>query len=127
MGGSYNIVQLPTHVCGLKVLQEAEALGVTFTRSGEPSPGALHHWDALIHSFNTTCSKLARLSLSTFGRGIAASAFGTSQLLYRAEFQGLPDSAAAALASMSSRLVDRGLAPITSTSQQTFNSVIERP
>eukprot|EP00798_Chlamydomonas_sp_ICE-L_P011411 gene11411-biopygen8308 len=56
-------------------------------------------------------SRLAKLPLSMFGRGLSSSAYGISKLLYHAEFEGIPLGVVEQLSCLTTKLVDRGLAP----------------
>eukprot|EP00798_Chlamydomonas_sp_ICE-L_P000667 gene667-biopygen407 len=56
-------------------------------------------------------SRLAKLPLSMFGRGLSSSAYGISKLLYQAEFEGIPLDVVEQLSCLTTKLVDRGLAP----------------
>ena len=69
-------------------------------------------WPALLEK---CFARVAGLRLSAFGRGIASTSYGVSQLLYQAEYCGQPSVATTArLTAITSKLADRGLAP-TST------------
>eukprot|EP00798_Chlamydomonas_sp_ICE-L_P004643 gene4643-biopygen8771 len=46
-----------------------------------------------------------------FGRGLSSSAYGISKLLYHAEFEGIPLDVVEQLSCLTTKLVDRGLAP----------------
>eukprot|EP00798_Chlamydomonas_sp_ICE-L_P031363 gene31363-biopygen6223 len=56
-------------------------------------------------------SRLAKLPLSIFGRGLSSSAYGISKLLYHAEFEGIPLDVVEQLSCLTTKLVNRGLAP----------------
>eukprot|EP00798_Chlamydomonas_sp_ICE-L_P032610 gene32610-biopygen11979 len=57
-------------------------------------------------------SRLAKLPLSIlFGRGLSSSAYGISKLLYHAELEGIPLDVVEQLSCLTTKLVDRGLAP----------------
>jgi len=55
--------------------------------------------------------RLARLPLSIFGRAAAAAGYGVPKLLFQAEFAGLPTATASSLDTLTTKLVDRGMAP----------------
>ncbi len=58
--------------------------------SGAISLNSRHDWSRAEGSITDRYSRLARLPLSTLGRGFAASSYALSTLLYHAEFVGLP-------------------------------------
>ena len=100
---------LPESVHGLKVVTCATALGTQFGPDANPDA----RWTQLLATVKACYGKLASLpSLSMFGRGFAASAYGVSQALYHAEFAGLPPPEILhELDDMTSRLVVRGASP----------------
>ncbi len=101
---------LPAAVGGLAVVSQATVLGVPLGAAGRPlQPAAF--WGARLQRVRACFGRLARLRLSAFGRAHAAASYGVSQLLYHAEFAGVPPDVQHSLAQLTSRLVDRGLAP----------------
>ena len=101
---------VPETVCGMTVVTRQVALGVVCSNDDAPPPPA--YWAAKLEGVRKAFGRLSRLRLSTMGRGMAASSYGVSKLLYHAEFMGpLPPCAAEALATMSKGLVDRDQGP----------------
>jgi hypothetical protein len=98
-------------MCGIPVVAAATALGLTFTNGLGEVAGA--DWDARVAAVLDRHDKVARLqTLSAMGRGLAASGYGVSRLLYHAEFAGMPPAAALTrLRSATARLVDGGHRP----------------
>ena len=96
---------------GLKVVATAVALNLPFTGTGnDPSMD----WDPRVESAKARFSRIARLSLSVFGRATAAGAYGLHRLTWHMEHGGSPPPAVLdQLARMGAGLVDRGLAPPT--------------
>ena len=96
---------------GMSVVSQCKALGVTLSNDCHT---IMHTswWDPTVLKVTHAYDKLARLRLSAMGRGMAASAYGVSTLLYRAEFQGMPPpSVLHRLRAASLVLVDKGKAP----------------
>jgi hypothetical protein len=108
---------LPAAVAGIKVVQQAEALGMSFSnarpaRAEEAAAvKAAADWPALVAGVEACYTRISRLHLSAFGRGFAASAYGISKVLYHAEFAGLPAPMAARLEVATTKLVDRAMRP----------------
>ena len=101
--------QLPDTLAGLKVVPAASALGLTF-RSGTQPPEA--DWQPRLQQVEACFTRLARLRLSAFGRGMGSSAYGVSKLLYLAEFAGMPPPTSLAhLATITANLVDGSRGP----------------
>lgn len=101
---------------GIPVKDRVESMGVVFTNgeegaSLEQQAEAAAEWDVILGRVSGCFTRLAKIPLSVFGRGFAASSYGISQALYQAEFGGLPSRVADQLWTMAKRLVDRGLAP----------------
>ena len=93
-------------VCGIKVVNAATSLGVTYTNGTDPPPAV--PWEDLLDTVRKCYTKLAKLPLSMWGRATAASSYGLSKLLFQAEFyDSIPDSIASQLHSWSTALVDR--------------------
>ncbi|GAB4820426.1 hypothetical protein N2152v2_007472 [Parachlorella kessleri] len=110
---------LPPTIHGLEVVHTAEGLGITLN-SGTQPPSA--DWQALLQKVEASYTKLSCLGLSAFGRGFGSTAYGTSKLLFHAEYAGpLPPACAAQLDSWTARLVDGGRAP--SNRQRGFTGV----
>lgn len=100
---------LPAEIAGLRVVSSAPALGFVFHHGTDPPSTA---WDARLDSVRKGFSRLARLGLTAFGRGMASSSYCVSTLLYHAEYLGPPPAAHLdALATWSAALVDRGRPP----------------
>ena len=71
-------------------------------------------WDPRVDSAKARFGRIARLSLSIFGRATAAGAYGLHRLTWHMEHGGSPPPAVVdQLARMGAGLVDRGLAPDT--------------
>eukprot|EP00887_Chlorella_sp_A99_P003034 scaffold9.g3034.t1 len=103
--------ELPAALAGVRVVQEAKVLGVTL-RAGTADPTV--DWEQRVASVRACFSRVARMGLSAFGRAFAAGGYALSQLLFQAEFAGLPPRAEVEeLTGDAARLVDRGLAPGT--------------
>ena len=97
--------------CGMRVVERASALGITFDNDAGCDMGAAS-WEQRVVAVENTYSKLAKLPLSIFGRGFASAAYGISQFLYHAEHGGLPPAAMLRrLRLVTAKLVDRGRAP----------------
>ena len=107
--------QLPPAIHGLQVVQTATVLGLQFasgTQQAQPD------WQPRLQLVEQCYTKLAGMGLSAFGRGISSAAYGVSTLLYQAEYGGMPPPAdLQRLSSITSKLIDRGLAP-TSTDRR---------
>lgn len=107
-------VSAVTQVCGVPVRAQASALGVSIPcdDSRTTSRPALAVWQERLAKVHRAYVKVSRLHLSAMGRGLAASCYGVSKLLFHAEFHGLPPpEVAAQLDSLSRQLVDGGLPP----------------
>lgn len=104
---------LPAVVHGLRVVNSATSLGVTF--EGNAAPTA--RWPALLDGVKGCYTRLAAMpEMSVFGRGFASAAYGVSKVLYHAEFTGLPPPATLSeLDRITAKVVERGLAPDDST------------
>ena len=102
-------VALPTHLAGLRVVEEAEALGVTFRAwTGEAVVDWKEHVERLVASYG----RLAKRGLSIFGRASAASGYGLSAFLFHAEFCGAPPPVVlATIKRLTARLVAGDAAP----------------
>jgi hypothetical protein len=106
---------LPDEIEGMRVVRHATTLGIQFSDEGngqEPAPGV--DWEQRLKVVRACYDKLARLPLSMFGRAMGAAAYGVSQLLYHAEFSDMPETVVEQLLKMTTKLVDRGLAPAAS-------------
>lgn len=115
---------LPTTVAGIPVVMAAGGLGLTHTNIGAVGGAAdvvvmepKGDWPARVAGMKRCYSKCAKLFLSTFGRGFASSGYGISKLLYHAEFEDMPEGAAAEIDAATKKLVDRGLAPEATTTK----------
>jgi hypothetical protein len=104
----------PSVVAGMAVVTSASALGVTFSSTGV-APSVVQQaavWQPRLEVVLSCYSRVHKLGLSVFGRAFAASSYGVSQILYHAEFEGLPPQTFLdSLHSASLALVDRNLAP----------------
>lgn len=101
--------QLPASLAGLQVVSTATALGLTF-RSGTQPPQA--DWKPRLEQLEACYTKLAKLQLSAFGRGIGSAAYGVSKLLYHAEYAGMPPNKTIKhLNTITAKLIDRSVAP----------------
>lgn len=77
-------------VCDMTVVAQVKALGILCDNSNA-SPGAsAAYWTDRVEQVKKTCDKIARLKLSAQGRGLAASCYALSKVLYHCEFMGLP-------------------------------------
>eukprot|EP00798_Chlamydomonas_sp_ICE-L_P024002 gene24002-biopygen18501 len=76
-----------------------------------PAPPMTTQWLDKLDHVQQCYSRLAKLPLSIFGRGLSSSAYGISKLLYHAEFEGIPLDVVEQLSCLTTKLVDRGLAP----------------
>jgi hypothetical protein len=74
---------------GFKVVHKLTTLGITLAMGTQQ---ATVPWANLIEKVDKRLDKITHVGLSKFGRATAASAYGTSQLLYHAELAGLPPS-----------------------------------
>ena len=110
--GRHNFEPLPTHVCGMAVVEETQSLGIIYSDEGwDVKKPAGVDWDARIKAVSNSYAKLARLPMSVFGRALGAAGYGISKLLYHAEFSQPPDSVLQQLSKITAKLVDRKLAP----------------
>ena len=74
-------------VCGMAVVSQAKTLGIPFSNAPTASSA---HWPELLQRVTKAYNKVARLSLSVFGRAFAAAGYGISKVLYHAEFSDPP-------------------------------------
>ena len=90
-------------------VRSAKALGVTFHEGvGQPTID----WPAKVAAVEHRLRSLATLPVSAMGRGLACAAYGVSQLLFHAEFGGMPPhQLLRGLTSTIAALVDSGVAP----------------
>ena len=90
-------------------VRSATALGVTFNEGvGQPTID----WPAKVAAVEHRLRLLATLPVSAMGRGLACAAYGVSQLLFHAEFGGMPPhQLLRGLTSTIAALVDSGVAP----------------
>jgi hypothetical protein len=70
--GDWAGAQVPDSVCGLRVVRMAAALGMRFSNQPGEADAAVD-WPARLEGVESCYSRLAKLPLSTFGRGFAAS------------------------------------------------------
>ena len=89
-------------------VRSATALGVTFNEGvGQPTID----WPAKVAAVEHRLRSLATLLVSAMGRGLACAAYGVSQLLFHAEFGGMPPhQRLRGLTSTIAALVDSGVA-----------------
>ena len=66
------------------------------------------NWDPLLSSALSKTEKLAKMSLSSFGRAFGAGGYALSKLLFHAEFAGLPEAVATQLQRATISLVETG-------------------
>ena len=100
----------PITAHGLAVVTSATVLGVPIGSSDEGAVAA--GWDSALDQVWKSFDRIARAKLSVFGRGFASAAYGTSTILYRAEYSDvLPPRHMDTLARNTAKLVDRGKAP----------------
>ena len=90
-------------------VRSAKALGVTFHEGvGQPTID----WPAKVAAVEHRLRSLATLPVSAMGRGLACAAYSMSQLLFHAEFGGMPPhQLLRGLTSTIAALVDPGVAP----------------
>ena len=101
-----------TYVAGIKVVAAATSLGIQYLNAGDSTAaGTEVDWPARLSTVKACYSKISLLHLSTFGRAFAASTYGVMHLLYHAEFGGIPADTARDLATITTKLVDRGSGP----------------
>jgi hypothetical protein len=100
---------------GLKLVPETSALGFTFSHgSGAAHP--IGGWTVKLERSLHQAQQLVHQPLSVFGRASAVSAYVSSQLLYAAEFAGLPPAAALSRFQRGvAAIVDRRQRPDSST------------
>eukprot|EP00798_Chlamydomonas_sp_ICE-L_P025768 gene25768-biopygen20253 len=102
---------LPVQILGFPVVAEATTLGVSFTNGSPTCPPMTPQWSERLAHVERCFSRLAKLPLSSFGRGFSSSSYGLSTLLYHAEFGGIPQQVVDDLQCLTTKLVDRGLGP----------------
>eukprot|EP00798_Chlamydomonas_sp_ICE-L_P018036 gene18036-biopygen26988 len=103
---------LPDQVLGVPVVESATTLGITFANGHQTTcPPMTTQWVDKLDHVQQCYSRPAKLPLSMFGRGLSSSAYGISKLLYHAEFEGIPLDMVEQLSCLTTKLVDRGLAP----------------
>eukprot|EP00798_Chlamydomonas_sp_ICE-L_P027571 gene27571-biopygen11495 len=102
---------LPVQILGFPVVAEATTLGVSFTNGSPTCPPMTPQWSERLAHVERCFSRLAKLPLSSFGRGFSSSSYGLSTLLYHAEFGGIPQEVVNDLQCLTTKLVDRGLGP----------------
>eukprot|EP00798_Chlamydomonas_sp_ICE-L_P021124 gene21124-biopygen29851 len=101
-----------TWVLGVPVEESATTLGITFANGHQTAcPPMTTQWLDKLDHVQQCYSRLAKLPLSIFGRGLSSSAYGISKLLYHDEFEGIPLDVVEQLSCLTTKLVDRGLAP----------------
>ena len=97
---------LPTHMAGLRLVDEVTNLGVCFRR-GVAEPRV--NWTECVRTVQESLRRLGRLNLSPMGRGMGASGYALSRIFYQAEFAPLPPPARLVpLRRGVDRLVDKG-------------------
>ena len=100
---------LPDTLCGLRVVQQTRVLGVQL-HAGTAAPTM--DWEAAMERVSSCLSRVAGLKLSPFGYAAATSGYALSQILYHAEYAGLPPPAmVATVMGNVAKLVDGGRAP----------------
>lgn len=100
--------QVPNTISGIPVVGAASTLGIKF-HAGLTPPTPKRDWDQLLCGVQSKLDKLGRLSLSAFGRGMGASSYALSRLLFYMEYAGLPSARHMAdLERALAKLVDRG-------------------
>jgi hypothetical protein len=100
---------VPAEVNGIRVVQRATTLGITFSNEGNPCQET--DWDATLEKVSSRFAKVAKLHLSIFGRAQAAAAYGISRILHVTEFSAMPAAPTVRLAGLVKKLVDRGVVP----------------
>ena len=106
---------MPDEILGFKVVRAAKTLGIIFTDGSHGRElEELAEWQELLKKVTASYDKLARLPLSAFGRAAAAAGYGVSTILYKAELSDVPLHIVDQLRAMTTKLVDKGLAPSAS-------------
>lgn len=106
---------LPSAVGGLAVVSSASSLGIDLSNDASPPPDK--EWTELIDKAESKYQLISNLNLSVFGRSLASSTYGTSQLYHACEFSGpLPDGIAKRHETAIRHLVDLDLAPASVSS-----------
>ena len=108
MMGSRTLPEVPPDAV-LPWVRSAKALGVTFHEGvGQPTID----WSGKVAAVERRLHSLAALPMSAMGRGLACAAYGVSQLLFHAEFGGMPPhQLLRGLTSTIAAYVDSGVAP----------------
>ncbi len=108
-------------LAGIPIHTSVKVLGITISRPSpaQPSPASAaqalaaeqQYWHPLLRKAIRAFQRLACMGMSTAGRGLVASAYGVSTLLYHAEFLGAPDWVLAQLRRSAAAVVDRRQPP----------------
>jgi exonuclease III len=95
---------------GVRFSDEVIALGIRFSNTAESASmvAAGADWPALVDRVRAAFARLCHLGLSPFGRGYATAAYGTSKLLYHAEYCTPPPEVFTALERLAHRAIDIG-------------------
>jgi exonuclease III len=106
---------MPEAIAGYRVVDSAKTLGIVFTDDRRVRiVETWAQWEELLKAVKGSYDKLARLPLSMFGRASAAAGYGVSKILYHAEVSEVPALIQDQLRAMTTKLVDKGLAPSAS-------------
>lgn len=110
------------------LVQEACTLGVLFSNSPITPDRLTSFWQERMDQVEARYDKISRLPLSAFGRGLSASGYGCSKLLFHMEFMGLPPAALLErLLAKTAALVDRRKPPTATGSSLTGVSLASLP
>lgn len=99
--------------CGIKVVRSQQSLGVTHFNSPplDDDPMVLNPWEDIVSDVTTAFNRIAKAGLSIFGRAAAASSYGISKALFRAQHSGIPSSILQRLQHLTYDLVDKNRLP----------------
>ena len=107
----------PASVRGLDVVSSVTSLGIVFSNDANTLPD--NEWSDLIDKAESKYQLISNLNLSVFGRSLASSTYGTSQLYHACEFSGpLPDAISKRHDTTIKQLVDLDLAPAKASSSK---------
>lgn len=79
-------IPVGTTVHGIKVSEAVKTMGIIFTNACGDQPLHGADWPTLVDKVERAYRRVKCIGLSALGRGLAASAYGLSQLLFHAEF-----------------------------------------
>ena len=107
----YSPTLLSSH--GIKVVSSEKSLGVIHQNFHplDTDRSVLRDWENVTNNVASAFERIAKAGLSIFGRASAASSYGISKALYKAEHSGIPSSVLSHLQELTSGLVDKGKLP----------------